>query len=71
MISDTQDVTISFEYTRVLSNIALEEVIVFKEYSVDRNGEMKHVSECLTDQWSNARDRRSKRRSPVKLALLK
>ena len=63
--------SVLFEYTRVLQNIALEEVIVFKEYSVDRNGEMKHVSECLTDQWSNARDRRSKRRSSVKLALLK
>ena len=63
--------SVLFEYTRVLQNIALEEVIVFKEYSVDRNGEMKHVSECLTDQWSNARDRRSKRRSPVELALLK
>lgn len=63
--------SVLFEYTRVLQNIALEEVIVFKEYSVDRNGEMKHVSECLTDQWSNARDRRSKRRSAVKLALLK
>ena len=45
-------------YAVLVQNIALEEVIVFKEYSVDRNGDMKHVSECLTDQWSNARDRR-------------
>ncbi|MFZ4878021.1 sugar phosphate nucleotidyltransferase [Janthinobacterium sp. Mn2066] len=63
--------SVLFEYTRVLPKITLEEVIVFKEYSVDRNGEMKHVSECQTDEWSNARDRRSKRRNPVELALAK
>ncbi|MBB5369729.1 MULTISPECIES: sugar phosphate nucleotidyltransferase [unclassified Janthinobacterium] len=63
--------SVLFEYTRVLPKISLEEVIVFKEYSVDRNGDMKHVSECLTDEWSNARDRRSKRRNPVELALSK
>ena len=63
--------SVLFEYTRVLPKISLEEVIVFKEYSVDRNGEMKHVSECQTDEWSNARDRRSKRRNPVELALSK
>jgi len=63
--------SVLFEYTRVLPQITLEEVIVFKEYSVDRNGDMKHVSECSTDEWSNARDRRSKRRNPVELALSK
>jgi len=63
--------SVLFEYTRVLPKISLEEVIVFKEYSVDRNGEMKHVSECQTDEWSNARDRRSKRRNPIELVVSK
>jgi len=63
--------SVLFEYTRVLPQITLEEVIVFKEYSVDRNGEMKHVSECQTDEWSNARDRRSKRRNPIELVVSK
>ena len=37
-------------------------MIVFKEYSVDRNGEMKHVSEYSSEEWVNARDRRNRRR---------
>jgi mannose-1-phosphate guanylyltransferase len=52
-----------FEYTRVLPHIELNEMIVFKDYSVDRAGEMKHVSECNPFAWSNARDRRGTRRS--------
>jgi mannose-1-phosphate guanylyltransferase len=53
-----------FEYTRVLPHIELNEMIVFKDYSVDRAGEMRHVSECNPNAWSNARDRRGTRRSP-------
>ena len=52
-----------FEYTRVLSEVSLFETIVFKEYSVDRHGEMKHVSEYSSEEWVNARDRRNKRRT--------
>jgi mannose-1-phosphate guanylyltransferase len=37
-------------------------MIVFKDYSVDRSGDMKHVSEYDPDAWANARDRRNKRR---------
>jgi mannose-1-phosphate guanylyltransferase len=33
-------------------------MIVYKDYSVDRDGEMKHVSEYAADEWANARDRR-------------
>ena len=55
--------SVLFEYTRILPGVVIEESIVFKDYTVDRNGEMKHVSECATDEWINARDRRNKRRS--------
>ncbi|MDL2357386.1 MAG: NDP-sugar synthase [Pseudomonadota bacterium] len=54
--------SVLFEYTRVLAGVSLEEMIVFKDYSVDRKGEMKHVSEYASEEWVNARDRRSRRR---------
>jgi mannose-1-phosphate guanylyltransferase len=54
--------SVLFEYTRVLHNVNLHEMIVYKDYSVDRNGEMKHVSEYASDEWVNARDRRPSRR---------
>ena len=54
--------SILFEYTRVLPDITLNEMIVFKEYSVNRAGDMRHVSEYDSGEWANARDRRSKRR---------
>ena len=53
------------EYTRVLHDVTLQEMIVFKEYSVDRAGEMKHASEYSSDEWLNARDRRRSRRTEV------
>ena len=56
--------SVLFEYTRVLPHVELNEMIVFKDYSVNRAGEVKHVSECNTNAWSNARDRRAARRSP-------
>jgi len=54
--------SILFEYTRVLPDVSLDEMIVFKDYSVDRDGEMKHASEYDSVTWANARDRRSRRR---------
>jgi mannose-1-phosphate guanylyltransferase len=54
--------SVLFEYTRLLPDVSLHEMIVFKEYSVDRTGEMKHVSEYASEEWVNARDRRNKRR---------
>jgi mannose-1-phosphate guanylyltransferase len=54
--------SVLFEYTRVLADVTLHEMIVFKDYSVDRKGEMKHASEYLSEEWVNARDRRSRRR---------
>ncbi|WP_444848056.1 sugar phosphate nucleotidyltransferase [Duganella caerulea] len=55
--------SVLFEYTRVLPNVSFNEMIVFKDYSVDRDGEMRHVSDYDPDEWANARDRRSKRRN--------
>jgi mannose-1-phosphate guanylyltransferase len=57
--------SVLFEYTRVLHNVSLEEMIVFKDYSVNRAGEMRHVSEYAEGEWTNARDRRTKRRAGV------
>jgi mannose-1-phosphate guanylyltransferase len=37
-------------------------MIVFKDYSIDRAGEMKHSSEYGSSEWVNARDRRRSRR---------
>jgi mannose-1-phosphate guanylyltransferase len=57
--------SVLFEYTRVLHDVSLEEMIVFKDYSVNRAGEMRHVSEYSREEWTNARDRRNKRRTEV------
>ncbi|MEG1328489.1 MAG: NDP-sugar synthase, partial [Janthinobacterium sp.] len=65
--------SVLFEYTRVLPDVVLDEMIVFKDYSVDRAGEMRHVSDYATDAWGNARDRRSQRRAempPARYATL-
>jgi mannose-1-phosphate guanylyltransferase len=67
VISEGAEITRSvlFEYTRVLNDVTLQEMIVFKEYSVDRAGEMKHASEYTSGEWLNARDRRRSRRTEV------
>ncbi|MBE3028125.1 sugar phosphate nucleotidyltransferase [Janthinobacterium sp. GW458P] len=54
--------SVLFEYTRVLADVLLDEMIVFKEFSVDRAGQMRHASEYAVGAWGNARDRRSLRR---------
>jgi mannose-1-phosphate guanylyltransferase len=53
-----------FDYTRVSRNAALHEVIVFRDYSVDRNGKISHAKD-LCDLWGNARDRRTRSRESV------
>jgi mannose-1-phosphate guanylyltransferase len=55
--------SVLFEYTRVLHDVTLHEMIVFKDYSVDRTGEMKHASDYASEEWVNARDRRRSRRT--------
>ncbi|WP_296943543.1 NDP-sugar synthase [uncultured Massilia sp.] len=57
--------SVLFEYTRVLNDVTLHEMIVFKEYGIDRAGQMKHASEYKSDEWLNARDRRRSRRKEV------
>lgn len=54
--------SVLFEYTRIAENAHLDEKIVFKEYSVDRDGNMMHVSELADKEWGNARDRRGAHR---------
>jgi mannose-1-phosphate guanylyltransferase len=57
--------SVLFEYTRVLNDVTLHEMIVFKDYSIDRAGEMKHISDYNSDEWLNARDRRRSRRKEI------
>jgi mannose-1-phosphate guanylyltransferase len=57
--------SVLFEYTRVLNDVTLQEMIVFKDYSIDRAGQMKHSSEYSSDEWLNARDRRRSRRKEI------
>lgn len=57
--------SVLFEYTRVLNDVTLHETIVFKDYSIDRAGEMKHTSEYTSEEWVNARDRRRSRRREI------
>ncbi len=57
--------SVLFEYTRVLPGVVLDEMIVFKDYSVDRAGEMRHASQYEPDAWANARDRRNRRRAEM------
>jgi len=57
--------SVLFEYTRVLNDVTLHETIVFKDYSIDRAGQMKHSSEYSSDEWLNARDRRRSRRKEI------
>lgn len=61
--------SVLFEYTRVLPGVVLDEMIVFKDYSVDRAGEMRHASQYQPDAWTNARDRRYRRRAEVSTQL--
>lgn len=54
--------SILFEYTRVLPKVKLDESIVCKNYSVNRNGEMCSLIEEPDIGLNNARDRRIERR---------
>ncbi|MFT5644794.1 MAG: mannose-1-phosphate guanylyltransferase [Janthinobacterium sp.] len=55
--------SVLFEYTRISPATCLDERVVFKKYSVNRAGEMSHVSESHDNAWGNARDRRQQYRS--------
>ncbi|WP_200960899.1 sugar phosphate nucleotidyltransferase [Noviherbaspirillum sp. Root189] len=55
--------SILFEYTRVLPEANLHELIVCNEYAVDRDGNMSRFSEEEDLGLNNARDRRYARRT--------
>ncbi len=55
--------SVLFEYTRVHSYAQLSGVVVYKDYLVNRSGEMKQSSDLGWANWSNARDRRIALRS--------
>jgi len=57
--------SVLFEYTRILADATVQEKIVFKDYCVDREGNMSHVSETENSEWGNARNR-----IPVDLTLV-
>jgi mannose-1-phosphate guanylyltransferase len=64
--------SVLFEYTRVLPDVRLDELIVCKNYTANREGEMNRLSEAPDSGLNNARDRRLKRRvgdgsAPVRL----
>jgi mannose-1-phosphate guanylyltransferase len=62
--------SVLFDYTRLSHNARLSELIVFRDYSVNRSGKISHVSDGH-DLWGNARDRRSRSRdrAPVVSAV--
>lgn len=53
--------SVIFDYTRVSRTADLSELIVFRDYCVDRNGKISHCND-FSDLWGNARDRRSRSR---------
>ncbi|SFI11613.1 mannose-1-phosphate guanylyltransferase [Collimonas sp. OK307] len=62
--------SVLFEYTRILDNAHLDEVIVVKEYSVDRAGNMRKLPEAGGDNdWGDARDRLPERDAENATAL--
>ena len=48
-----------FEYTRIFPGAYLEEMVIVKDYSVNRAGEMVHLPEAGHHAWGDARDKRS------------
>jgi mannose-1-phosphate guanylyltransferase len=50
--------SVLFEYTRISPKVRLNEMIVFNNYSVSRDGKMHHVSDYAPHIWSDARERR-------------
>ena len=52
-----------FEYTRIGHDVQVEDMIVFKDYCVSRDGEMHHIKDSADTIWGNARDRRIARRA--------
>lgn len=54
--------SVLFNYTRVLPDVRLNELVVFGNYCVNRQGDMQKLSDSVDRDWGNARDRRMGRR---------
>ncbi len=57
--------SVLFNYTRVLPDVHLNELVVFGNYCVDRKGKMRELSDEHRSDWGNARDRRRGRRPEI------
>ena len=62
--------SILFEYTRITPGTQMQEMVVCKDYCVNRNGEMMHLSESPNAMWSDSRDRRTATRGLLQPANL-
>ncbi|MEN3363866.1 MAG: mannose-phosphate guanylyltransferase [Burkholderiales bacterium] len=62
--------SVLFEYTRVLPGVSLNELIVSKNHTANRAGEMHSLSEAPNIGLNNARDRRMKRRGADAVRLV-
>lgn len=54
--------SVLFEYTRVMENTQMEDLVVCNDYSVTREGKVTHISDYKDNLWGDARDRRAKSR---------
>lgn len=57
--------SVLFDYTRILPDSKMVDVVVCNDYSVTRDGKITHVSDTNENTWQDARDRRSKPREPA------
>lgn len=60
--------SVLFNYTRVHPETELLELLVFRNYCVDRQGKMRKLATNIWNDWGNARDRRVKPRTIHHLA---
>lgn len=59
---------ILFEYTRITVNTQMTDMVVCKDYCVNREGTMMHLSDSPNERWSDARDRRNATRHSLDLS---
>lgn len=60
--------SVLFEYTRIAPNVRLQEMIVFNNYSVSRDGKMQHISDYAPPLWDDARERRRSVRNALRVS---
>ncbi|MBX9693829.1 MAG: NDP-sugar synthase, partial [Cyanobacteria bacterium] len=57
--------SVLFEYTRVMENTQMEDLVVCNDYSVTREGKVTHISDYMGSPWGDARDRRARSREMI------